>query len=331
MTSKFTSAGLNRRAFLTSLAMAGGAAALGPQAFAQGARPSLAQWRDKIGLQLFTVRDRFVKDYAGTMKAVAGIGFPEVQSTISYAGLSLDQVKRIWDENHLVSPATHVSPPNGPEFEPTLDAYARIGHKYTTVNTGPPRAAPPPTAPGAAPAPRPPQLPPKAETLESVKRTAAELNAAGAITKKHGLKVIVHNHTIEFEPLADSPSQTPYDILIAETDPDLVALELDIGWATAAGANALDLFKRAPGRFEVWHVKDMANLAGLAGLSPMARQRVAKIVPLGQGDIDYRPIFAAAGQAGMKHFFIEQDTAPDSGDSLAAAATNYRYLRSIFV
>jgi sugar phosphate isomerase/epimerase len=224
-----------------------------------------------------------------------------------------------------------VSPPNGPDFERTLDAYARIGHRYTTVNTGPerPRRAPgagrPPAGASNPAAPRPG---PRRQTIDAVKKTAAALNDAGRITQKHGLKVIVHNHTMEFEPLADS-SQRPYDVLIAETDPALVALELDIGWATVAGENVLDLFGRAPGRFEVWHVKDVVGLASLAGKNEAERQREAKIVPVGEGEIDWRAIFAQAERAGMKHFFVEQDSAPESGDSIAAAATSYRNLAKV--
>ncbi|OJU09291.1 MAG: hypothetical protein BGN86_01580 [Caulobacterales bacterium 68-7] len=311
MTSTFRTAGLDRRALLAGLASFGAAAVAGPV----GAQPrqSLAKWRDKIGLQLYTVRDRFPTDYAGTMKAVSAIGFKEVQSTLNYAGLSFDQIKKALDDAHLISAVTHVNPPPGPQFEPTLDAYARIGHRYTTVAVSAPISRQTPS------------------TSEQVKKVAAELNAAGAITKKHGLKVIFHNHTEEFEPLTDKPNQVPYDIIMSETDPDLVALEIDAGWATAGGANVLDLFKRAPGRYEVWHVKDFKDLASLQSVRPLNRLAAgsSKIVGLGQGEIDYRPIFAAADQAGLKHFYIEQDTAPATGDSLAAAGASYRYLAQL--
>jgi sugar phosphate isomerase/epimerase len=330
---------VDRRGFLKSLAGAGGVVLLATyagDAFAAAApdatmpRAALAL-RDRIGLQLFTVRDRFVKDFPGTLRDVAAAGYKEVQTTISYGGHSLDEIKSFLDAAGLVAPATHVSPPNGPDFERTLDAYARIGHRYTTVNTGPerPRRAPgagrPPAGASNPAAPRPG---PRRQTIDAVKKTAAALNDAGRITQKHGLKVIVHNHTMEFEPLADS-SQRPYDVLIAETDPALVALELDIGWATVAGENVLDLFGRAPGRFEVWHVKDVVGLASLAGKNEAERQREAKIVPVGEGEIDWRAIFAQAERAGMKHFFVEQDSAPESGDSIAAAATSYRNLAKV--
>jgi sugar phosphate isomerase/epimerase len=276
---------------------------------------------------------------------------------MSYGGKSPAEVKAILDQNGLTASATHVSPPFGPDFERMLDEYASIGHRYTTVRVDtegrgggargeraagaaagasgatPGTAAPAAPAAGASAgdAPRTPRPPAPRQTLDGVKRTANALNEAGRITQKHGIKVIVHNHTVEFEPLADS-SQRPYDVLLAETDPSLVAMELDIGWATVAGQKALDLFKQAPGRFEVWHVKDITGLAALNALSNQTeRQRAAKIVPLGEGEIDYRPIFAQASLAGMKHFYVEQDSAPQSGDSLAAAATSYRNLVKLLV
>jgi sugar phosphate isomerase/epimerase len=368
---------VDRRAFLRGLAGIGGAALTIAYALPAWAE-SLASrdgglllplaWRDQIGLQLFTVRDRFPTDYAGTLEAVAKIGFKQVQPTMNYGGKSPAEVKAILDRNGLTAPTTHVSPPNGPDLEKTLDDYASIGHKYTTVNVGGegrgrrPSAArdsvgpiysgsgaaggrAPGAAPGSAsatatgtatpangapsatgPMPQRPPAPP--QTLEAVKRTAAALNEAGRITQKHGIKVIVHNHTVEFGPLADSPLR-PYDVLLTETDPSLVAMELDIGWATVAGAKALDLFKQAPGRFEVWHVKDIAGLAALEGKSMSERQRAAQIVPVGQGEIDYKPIFAEAQSAGLKYFYVEQDSAPQSGDSLAAAATSYRALAAL--
>jgi len=358
---------VDRRTFLHTVAVMGGgalAAACARQvpgalasSGAMATSGSLAGLHDRIGLQLFTVRDRFPNDYPGTLQAVARIGYKEVQPTLSYGTHTLPQIKEYLDRAGLVAPTTHVSPPAGPDLERTLDGYAAIGHRYTTVNLGggrrgggaggpaggapaggaPAGGAPaataatagvPASAAGEARAPRPPAA---RQTLDAAKRTAQQLNEVGRITQKHGIKVIVHNHTEEFEPLADS-TQRPYDVLLAETDPSLVAMELDIGWATVAGQNALELFKRAPGRFEIWHVKDIAGLASLNGMSSQSeRHRAARIVPLGEGEIDYRPIFAQASLAGMKHFYVEQDSAPQSGDSLAAAATSYRNLAKLLV
>lgn len=303
----------DRRQFLGALAcLAAGGPALAADA------PSLARFRDRIGLQMYTVRDRYPADYPGTLKAIAAIGYGAVQPTGSYAGHGPDAVRRMLDENRLVAAATHVSPPDGPQFEPTLEGYARIGHRYTTIRMAAPRVA-------GAPA---PEL--QALAREAVQRMAARLNEAGRISRKHGIKVMYHNHAEEFQTLTDSHLRA-YDVLIAETDPDLVAMEIDIGWAVAGGADPLKLFEEHPGRFEVWHVKDMADLKSLAGIPPIRRNPLARIVPMGQGEIDYRPIFEAADRAGMKHFYVEQDSAPASGDSMARAAESYRFLAGLLV
>lgn len=320
MSSTSDSSSVDRRTFLKGLAAVGGAAiatactssGIGASGSASPslASPPLSAWRDRIGLQLFTVRDLTRTDYPGTLIKVGAIGYKEVQTTGSYGEHTPQQIKSYLDRAGLVAPTTHVNPAQGAEFERALEGYKLIGHRYTTVRFAP--------MPGVTRTPT--------QTYDAVKRTAQALNAAGAITKKHGIKLIVHNHTEEFAPLDDRAGR-PFDVLLAETDPSLVAMELDIGWAVAAGQNPLELFRAAPGRYEVWHVKDLTGLAALNALKThVERQRAAKIVPLGEGEIDYRPIFAQAALAGMKHFYVEQDTAPASGDSIAAAATSYRNL-----
>jgi sugar phosphate isomerase/epimerase len=334
MTNNDERSAVDRRDFLKRLAIGGAALATGCSSgglsmagSAASAASSPTDWRDRIGLQLFTVRDLTAKDYPGTLLGVSKLGYREVQTTGSYGTYTAQQIHQFLDAAKLTSPATHVSPRMGPDFERTLEGYQLIGHKYTTVSFGP-GAPRPAAAPGAA-APAVPAGTMRRETRDEVRRTAEQLNQAGAITKKYGIKVIVHNHTEEFEPLADS-SQRPYDVLLAETDPSLVAMELDIGWATVAGENALDLFRRSPGRFEVWHVKDCSNLASLdSSMNEAQRHRAAKIVPIGEGTIDYKSIFAQAKLAGMRHFFVEQDSAPASGDSLKDAGKSLTALRGI--
>jgi sugar phosphate isomerase/epimerase len=328
MTNREESRTVDRRAFLRQMAIGGAAAAIGCSraGLAGGTAAAALPLRDRIGLQLFTVRDLTATDYKGTLERVAQLGYRMVQTTGSYGTNTPQQIHEWLQNAKLVSPATHVSPRMGPDFERTLEGYRLIGHEYTTVSFGPPGPRRPPADAATT---QPTQAQPRGTTLDSAKRTAEQLNAAGAITKKHGLKVIVHNHTEEFEPLSDS-SQRPWDVLIAETDPSLVAMELDIGWASVAGQNALDLFRSAPGRFEVWHVKDIANLSSFDKTTPMQiRRRSAKIVALGEGEIDYKAIFAQAGLAGMKYFFVEQDSAPASGNSLNEAGKSYRHLAKV--
>lgn len=184
----------SRRGFLAGAAGLGFGLA-GSTAFGQAMSPQPAKWRDHIGLQMSTVLDKFEADYPGTLKSAAAAGYKEVQPTKDYAGYTPEQIKGFLDQYGLTAPATHVSPLAGPTFERTLEGYAKMGHRYTTIETanGPNGTMPPKGAP--------PRKVVDQYTVDEVKRMAAELNAAGEITMRHGLKVIVHNHHIEFSTL----------------------------------------------------------------------------------------------------------------------------------
>jgi len=146
------------------------------------------------------------------------------------------------------------------------------------------------------------------------------------------MKILVHNHTVEFEKLTDSPQKmmTGYDVLLAETDPSLVTMQLDIGWTYIAGVDPIALFKRYPGRFELWHIKDVFGLKTVSGsLGPNARVSSMAFTPVGVGQIDFKLVFANAALAGLKHFVVEHDNAAAWGDSLAAARVSYQNLARI--
>ncbi len=287
------------------------AAAASAAASATMMHPSI----DNAGLQLWTVRDRMTTDFEGTLARVAEIGYREVEF-VGYGNKTPAEVRAILDRVGLRAPSTHVGLMPGAELERQLASYQAMGHRYAAAAV--PRPAGAPNA-----------WPPPPATLASVQNEIAVYNQVGRAAKPYGIKVLVHNHTMEFALLPDG--RTPHDVMLAELDPSLVVLELDIGWATVAGQNALSLFAAHPGRYPLWHVKDMAALAEVNknGNDQLARMRAAHIVPVGQGEIDYGPIFARAGIAGLDHFFVEQDTAPDSGDSIAAARTSLEAVRKI--
>ena len=288
-----------------------------------------ADWKRQPGLELYTVRDLLPKDYEGTVAKVAEIGYKEVEPATDYGGMSPQQFRAMLDRYGLTAPSTHAPATEGPDLEKQLEGFQIMGIRYTEVR--------PPARAGAAPggAPRkakaaakvqPRAAAPRAATEESVKRQAAQLNEHGKLVKKFGMKMLVHNHTEEFQPFEGS-TQRPYDILLAETDPELVAMQLDIGWATVAGQNVLEMFHKNPGRFELWHVKDARDIKYLPpGMPESQRHRTILLVPLGEGEVDYKPIFAAADLAGLKHYSVEQDNAADWGDSMAAARVSYRNL-----
>ncbi len=299
---------MNRRNFVKNIAVGSGA-------FLWGAELAMAapDWKKQPGLELYTVRDLTAKDFEGTLAKVAEIGYKEVEPATDYGKLEPKAFRAVLDRYGLSAPSTHVPATDGPGLEKELEGFQVMGIKYTEI-----RSARPPSGGGRS-----------RQTEESVKRTADEINRHGAIVKKFGMKMLIHNHTMEFEPL-EGGKVRPYDILLAETDPAVVAMQLDIGWASVAGQNILEMFKKNPGRFELWHVKDARGIRLMnADMNESERMRAATLVPVGQGEVDYKTIFANAELAGMKHYCVEQDNAADWGDSMAAARVSYENLMKL--
>jgi sugar phosphate isomerase/epimerase len=280
---------------------------------------SAADWKKQLGLELYTVRDLTAKDYEGTVAKVAEIGYKEVEPATNYANMDPKQFRAMLDRYGLTAPTTHVPATEGPELEKQLEGFQIMGIKYTEVRSAPAQGGRGASAGGGR----------RGPTEDSIKRQAAQLNEHGKIVKKFGMKMLLHNHTIEFQPIEGSALR-PYDILLAETDPSLVAMQLDIGWASVAGQNILEMFRKNPGRFELWHVKDARGIKLMTPqMQQSDRQRSAMLVPVGQGEVDYKAIFAAAEGAGLKHYCVEQDNAADWGNSVSAAWASYQNLMNI--
>jgi sugar phosphate isomerase/epimerase len=270
---------------------------------------TLARWKKQPGLELYTVRDILAKDFEGTIARVAAIGYKEVE-VFGYGGLNPKQFRALLDRHGLDAPSSHGAAVEGTDLDRQLEGHRIMGFRYTAI-----RPAQPATPPGAT-------------AEERVKRAADQHNKHGALAKKHGMKVMLHNHASEFDRLEGS-TKTEYDVLLAETDPAVVAMQLDIGWASIAGQDVLALFRKHPGRFELWHVKDVTGLRENPPGTPPGKRR-GKFVPVGQGEIDYRLFFSHAEQAGLKHYAIEQDNAAENGaDSLTAARASYQGLMKI--
>jgi sugar phosphate isomerase/epimerase len=343
----------DRRAFMKDVAVIGGAvvaagSVLNFSAVSAAAAQSAStpDWSKQIGLELYTVRDTMTDQatYISTLEKVAAIGYKEVEP-VGYAGLEPKDFRALLDRLGLTAPSTHAGASEGPDLEKQLEGFQTMGIKYCEISAprGPGRS-PAASGPGRAMEPGSyynagdglvynsfkqttsfgPYQPPV--SLESVQQRAVQLNEHGKIAKKFGIKMLIHNHTGEFEKLTDSP-KTTYEVLLAETDPDLVTMQLDIGWALIAGVNVFDLFRDHPGRFELWHVKDMVGLKTMnQSLSPNQRTSSTGFTPVGAGQVDYKTIFSGAQQAGMKHFCVEQDNAASWGDSMATARVSYNAL-----
>jgi sugar phosphate isomerase/epimerase len=334
----------SRREFIKAMA-AGGAAVVASRWSGLTAAAQSTGWKGRIGLELYTVRDQMAADFEGVLAKIAAIGYTEIEPANGYNNMAPKQFRAMLDRLGLTMPSTHSGAvATGADLEKQLEGFQVMGIKYTEISAG--------AAPGARRSG--PALPPgayrnpatgvvhnafteavafgpyqPAESLDAVKRRAAELNAHGKIAQKFGMKVLVHNHTGEFEKLTDS-SKTAYDVLLAETDPSLVTMQLDIGWAYIAGVDPIALFTAHPGRFELWHIKDVFGLKTVnPALAPNARVSSMAFAPVGVGQIDFKSVFGHATVAGLKHFAVEHDNAASWGDSIAAARVSYQNLAKL--
>ena len=334
MTEGNDAGGQHRRTFVKEIAACSGAFVLAGN-IGELLAQTTPDWRKQIGLELFTVRDLMSKDFEGTLAKVAEIGYKEVEP-VGYGGLDPKQFRALLDRYGLSAPSTHSGAIDGPDLEQQLEGHQIMGIKYTEIRARRPGGPGPggaPGGPGAPAAGRPPgagpppggmpQRPPQTE--EAVKRSAEQYNKYGAIAKKFGMKILIHNHAGEFD-LLENSKKTQYDVLLADTDPALVAMQIDVGWAYVAGQNVLEMFRNNPGRYELWHVKDVVGLKNIDLSTPPGRRR-GTFIPIGRGEIDYRTLFASARLAGLKHFVIEQDNAgQNGGDALGDARANYQGL-----
>lgn len=264
----------------------------------------------RVGIQLYTVSEPMRKDPAGTLKTLRKIGFREVESA-GFGAHSAKQFRKLLDDAGLICPSAHLNfdlGDPGPAFE---DAHA-VGARYATSSMLHALMA------DSKPVGKDEKL---AMSLDEAKRTAEFVNRLGEKAKRAGLQYVYHNHAFEF---ADQGGGvTGYDVLLRETDPDLVKFEIDCGWMVSAGRSPIDYFKAYPNRFPLIHVKDFLPAAGA---NTDGKMRGAE---LGHGTIDYKPILAAARQAGLKHSFAEQEGPFVRMSQLEAAKVAYDYLRSI--
>lgn len=287
------SRGIDRRTFLGALAVTGLGAYGIPGCTSSPALSSSPPWRDRLGVQLYTLRDRLQQNVPQTLDAVAQIGYVEVE-TAGYYGLTPTQFRAELDRVGLVSPAGHYGlGALRNDMDATMDGVAAMGQQWVIV----------------------PSLDQRARTLEGYHEISQDFNRFGEAARQRGLRFAFHNHDVEFR--AFENGQVGYDILLAETDPSLVSMELDLYWAIRAGRDPVALFEQHPGRFPLVHVKDMVTVDG--------NQRM---VDVGSGEIDFARIFAAGPRAGLQHYIVEHDNPDDSLESIRAS---YAYLQQLTV
>ncbi|KRT14381.1 xylose isomerase [Pedobacter ginsenosidimutans] len=281
---------LSRRSFILNSSMAAAAALLVPS-FA-----CVASDKKSVGLQLYSLRDELPKDLKGTIAKVAKAGFKEVETygfsiKDQFWGLTPAEFKKLLDENGLTAPSGHyglgsyLTDGNTEELKAAIAAAKVLGSEYVTI----------------------PWLDESIrKSADDYKKIAVKINEAGKLAKEAGIRLAYHNHNFEFEKQGDT---TGYEILLKGTDKNLVDFELDLYWVVRSGNDPIKLFKENPGRFTMWHVKDMDKA------NPALNAEV------GTGSINFKPIFADAKLSGMKHFFVEHETnyKPNPIDSVTAS------------
>jgi sugar phosphate isomerase/epimerase len=278
---------VSRRAFLTGTAVAAAATILPTRLLHAAVRP--------VGLQLFSVRKALAQDYPGTLHQVAAIGYREVEAAGFYNHSAADAKQMMADAGlHCVS--AHYSLADLLKAtDATIDYAKTLGLEYV-VCSAPTVADPSRYAkyPGGA-----WQFVQHGMTADDWKWNAGQFNQVAGKMKAGGIRFGYHNHTPEFRDLGNGTNG--YQVLLKETDPALVTFELDCGWAIASGQDAAKLLREHGKRISMLHLKDL-NPAP-AGTEPDKRESTE----IGLGVVDFKPIFAAARTANIKHAFVEQE------------------------
>jgi sugar phosphate isomerase/epimerase len=278
-----------------------------------------------IGLQLYTLGEAPYQDLDGTLRTVARIGYRSVE-TVGLMKRTASELRAALDRAGLSCLSAHVplqadgsgGPSLAGEVGPLAADMHRIGVEYVVVpmfalpdHIGRPRNGEDgqhflSRAAGEM-------------TADDWRRTAAQLNGKAAALKREGLKLAYHNHNAEF---TKQGAGTAYDLLLANTDPDLVWFEMDVGWVAAAGVNPLPLLRAHRHRFRLMHVKDIK-----ASTVPNNGFRMDP-ADVGSGILDWKSILSAGYDAGVRDYYVEQEP-PFAGPRMDAARADYEYLAGV--
>jgi sugar phosphate isomerase/epimerase len=266
---------------------------------------------DKVGLQLYSVRGQMQEDFTGTLQRVAEAGYDQVEFA-GYYDHSPKEIKALLDQLGLTAPACHSGYNTliEDQLAQTIEAAKTIGHEYLIMPVPPPQPRPQPVSDSTSAPVQRRRWEPPSFTQDQVKNMADIFNRIGESCKKAGLRFAYHNHSMEFQEIEGSGIM--YDLLLKETDPDLVDFEIDLGWAVVGGADPLAYFEQYPGRFKLFHVKDM--------------NEENRSVAVGKGKIDFASIFAQSKKAGVQYYIVEYE---GREDPMASVAESVTYLKNM--
>ena len=290
--------GMNRRTFLETAGTVAAATLLTSRmGWAAGDHKI-----EKVGVQLYTVRDQMKADFDGTIAKVAQIGYKEVEFA-GYFDHTGQQVRAACEKNGLSPISTHVQYDElDDKFPSVVETSKTIGLKYIVC----------------------PWIPEELRKSPDIwKKAAGKFNRCGELSKKGGMQFAYHNHWFEFLPV---DGKLPYDQLLKECDANLVKMEMDLCWITAAGGDPLKYFNMYPGRFPLVHVKDLKKLPEVSTGGGQDFGDHADLTSVGDGIIDWKKIFAQSDKAGIKHYIVEHDRPKDPFESITKS---YQYLSTL--
>lgn len=250
--------------------------------------------KKKIGIQLWTLRDVINSDFSGTLTSLSKFGYNSLEPfgfDGSFYGYSAKDFRKMCNDLGMDITSTHcgINIENAPLL---TEKAAEAGLEYLILPSFSGRPE---------------------KTLDDFKKAAHEMNRIGEITKQAGIAFGYHNHNFEFQP---TEGKLPYDTLLAETDPNLVTFEMDIYWVIKGGQKPEHYFENHPGRFQLWHVKDMGN----DGESCI----------VGNGHINFKNLMKQSKKAGLKRIVYEQE-AYSEGTPLFCAEQSFKYIQKHLV
>ncbi|REL38900.1 sugar phosphate isomerase/epimerase [Rhodohalobacter sp. SW132] len=282
----------DRKTFLKMSGMMASGLAVGTLPFLKSCAPAEQQADTAFGLQLYTLRDVITDDPEATLRQVAEYGYTEIESYEGPMGMWWNMgnngFKDLMDELGMTAISTHANVFE--DFERKANEAAEIGLKFIVS----------------------PWIGPQ-DSLDDYREIADQFNEMGEIANSAGIRFAYHNHAYTFE---EQDGQMPQDVLMENTDPDLVEYQMDIYWVALAGEDPAAWIEKYPGRFTTCHVKDLSN-----GANPES-------TILGTGSIDYQELLPFSAEHGMENFIVEQE-AYTGTTPMDAIRENAEYMRGI--
>jgi sugar phosphate isomerase/epimerase len=285
---------MQRRTFLQGLGAAMALRTIPRPALGLARSAHDAKHLQRIGVQLYTLRDAARADLTGTLRDIAAIGFKEVEllDSMRNFGMPAAKLRATLDSLGLRAPSTHIDTAALDQIPRLVDEAHALGHQYVIVASLP--------------------LDPKTVSLDDYRRWADRFNTAGQKIRASGLWLGFHDEAENFKPI---DGKIPYDVMIERLDPKVVRLQLDTGNAAIGGRDPSEYMEHHADRYFLFHIKDAPKLGA------------ANDSELGTGVVNFKKIIDRAGPLGNKHFYIEQESYP--GAPIDSVKRDYAYLSKL--